>query len=151
MRSLSCGLLLAVVMSVGAGSVSAQEPPASKEQRARKLLVLMHSAEMGLQMVDAMIVTMKPVMPDAGDEFWTTFRQGIKGNDLVDMLVPVYVKNLDDADIDELLRFYSSPAGQHFIEKQPVILQESMAIGQKWGEQLAARAIEEMSKAKKHE
>jgi uncharacterized protein len=47
------------------------------------------------------------------------------------MLVPVYTRNLESSDIDEMIRFFRTPAGQHFLEKQPVIMQESMEVGQK--------------------
>ena len=137
------GVLLA--LSVPA---AAQEPPPTKEQRARQLLVLMRTADMGMQIIDQMIGAMKGAMPDAGEEFWTSFRQKAKNTDFVDMLVPVYAKNIDSADLDELIRFYSSPAGQRFLDKQPVIMQESMTIGQKWGEALATQAIQELQKKK---
>jgi hypothetical protein len=100
-----------------------------------------------VQIVDSMIQAMKDAMPGASDAFWAAFRQQVKGSEFVDMLVPVYANNLALADMEELIRFYSSPAGQRFLDKQPLILQESMAIGQKWGEQLARKAIEELKKS----
>lgn len=144
LRRLSASLVLALL--VFAGSMAAEEAPAAtKEQKVRELLVLMRAGDLGMQTVDAMIDAMKDAI-QAPDEYWTSFRQKIKADDLVDMLVPVYAKHLDSADIDELIRFYRSPAGQRFLDKQPAILQESMVIGQKWGEQLAMRAIEDLNK-----
>jgi hypothetical protein len=126
----------------------AQAPAATKDDRVRELLVLMRAGDMGVQMVDGMIASLKDALPGAPDDFWTTFRQKVKASDLIDLLVPVYAKNLELADIEELIRFYRSPTGQRFLDKQSVILQESMAVGQKWGEQLGAQAVREMQAAK---
>ena len=68
-------------------------------------------------------------------------------DDLVEMLVPIYMKNLDDDDVAELVRFYSSPTGQRFLDKQPMIMQESMKAGQAWGERMAQEAMDEMNKS----
>ena len=146
MSSRSCCAALVVVVLTLSLPAAAQEAAPSKEQRARQLLVLMRTGDMGLQIIDNMIDAMKAAMPQAGEEFWPAFRKKAKDTDFVDMLVPVYAKNLESADIDELIRFYSSPAGQRFLDRQPVIMQESMAIGQKWGEQLATQAIQELQK-----
>jgi len=149
-RRLGASLVITLLL-LSAGSLAAQEPPATKEQKVRELLAVMRAADLGLQVIDGMIGGMKEALPAAPDEFWTSFRQKIKASDLVDMLVPVYAKHLDTADIDELIRFYRTPAGQRFLDKQPVILEESMAIGEKWGEQLAARAVEDLQKTQHKE
>ena len=97
-------------------------------------------------MIDGMVESMKQALPGAPDEFWVSFRKRAKPEDLVEMLVPIYVKNVDDSDLEELIRFYSSPTGQHFLDKQPLIMQESMKAGQEWGERMAQEAIDEMKK-----
>jgi hypothetical protein len=129
----------------------AQEAPSAKEQQVRELLLLMRAGDMGVQMIDGMIGNMKEMVPDAPDDYWTTFRQKVKSSDLVDLLVPIYERNLDAADIEELLRFFRSPTGQRFLDKQPVILEQSMTVGQKWGEQLAEQAIKELQETRQPE
>lgn len=134
----------AVILLVMGVAAWAQEAPATKEEQVRELLVLLRAGEMGVQVVDGMIGSMKEALPSVPEEYWTKFRQQVKASDLVDLLVPVYAKHLEAADVEGLIRFYRSPTGQRFLDKQPVILQESMAIGQKWGEQLAAKAIKDI-------
>ena len=138
------GVAGAMLLLIGTAAWAQETPDAKQQRQVRELLVLMRAGDMGLQMVDGMIGNMKQLLPGAPDEFWTKFRQKIKGSDLIDLLVPVYAKNLDAADVEALIQFYRSPTGQRFIEKQPIILQESMVVGQKWGEQLAAQAIKEL-------
>ena len=57
-------------------------------------------------------------------------------NDLVDMLVPVYSKYLTKSDLEELINFYQTPVGRKFAKNTPLIMQESMQIGQQWGMQV---------------
>lgn len=141
-------LVTALVLSfLSAATLSAQEAP-TKQQRIREMLILMRSGELGLQVLDQMIETMKRTMPGAPEEFWTSFRQKVKAEELVDLLVPVYDKNLEAGDVEEAIRFFSSPAGRRFVERQPVILEESMAAGQRWGEEIARRALEELQKSR---
>ncbi|MFW5708275.1 MAG: DUF2059 domain-containing protein [Bacteroidota bacterium] len=54
-------------------------------------------------------------------------------NDLTEMLVPVYSKYMTIEDLQELIRFYETPVGRKFAQNTPLIMQESMQIGQQWG------------------
>lgn len=53
--------------------------------------------------------------------------------DLTEMLTPVYSKHLTIDDLKAIIQFYESPAGKKLASKNPIITQESMAIGQEWG------------------
>jgi hypothetical protein len=145
--------VLAALLVFLATAAAAQTPPAqttapSKEEKVRQLLVIMRTGDIGVQIVDQMIDAFKENMPDAPEAFWTGFRAKVKPNELIEMLVPLYMKHLETSDVDELIRFYSSPAGQHFLDKQPVMMKESMAVGQEWGQRLAREAYEELQKNK---
>jgi uncharacterized protein len=59
----------------------------------------------------------------------------------VDLIVPVYDRNLTHDDIKELIRFYETPTGRKFVSVLPKITQESMAVGEKWGRDLAMRVM----------
>lgn len=135
---------LALFLVCGSGLVAQPAAESVKARKARQLLVAMKAGDMGVAVIENMVASMKTSMPDVPSEFWTSFRKQVHAGDLLDMVVPIYVKNIDEADIDELLRFYSSPAGQRFISKQGLIMQEAMAAGQAWGQQLAQKAIEEL-------
>lgn len=134
-------ILLAVTASAQTGDATA-----TQEKRVRELLKLMRAGDIGMQMIDNMIASLKDSMPETPEAFWTGFRKRARPDDLVEMLVPIYMKNLSTSDVEEMIRFYSSPAGQHFLDKQPVIMTESMKAGQAWGERLATEAFDEMKK-----
>lgn len=56
--------------------------------------------------------------------------------ELVDMLTPVYEKHFSEADLQEIIKFYDSPIGRKFAEKTPFVMQESMQVGQQWGQKI---------------
>jgi hypothetical protein len=47
-------------------------------------------------------------------------------SEMLDDLIPVYQKHLTRGDVDAIVSFYSSPAGQHFLDKMPTMTQEAM-------------------------
>lgn len=100
------------------------------------------------QMIDMFSAQMGP---EAG-EFFTSFKAemlktGI--DDLMTMLEPVYRKHLSLKDIEDLIAFYESPVGRKFAAVSPLITQESMAVGQEWGTQIAQKILERLENEKK--
>ncbi len=47
-------------------------------------------------------------------------------DEIVDAIVPVYQSHLTKTDIEEIIRFYSSPVGQKLLREQPQMMQEGM-------------------------
>lgn len=70
----------------------------------------------------------KDVWNDLENEFSQT-----SIDDLTEMLVPVYSKYMTKEDLEELIKFYKTPVGKKFAKSTPLIMQESMQIGQQWG------------------
>ncbi|MDF0705790.1 DUF2059 domain-containing protein [Flagellimonas okinawensis] len=54
-------------------------------------------------------------------------------NELTEMLVPVYSKHLNQQDLEDLIQFFETPVGKKYAASTPLILQESMQVGQQWG------------------
>ena len=145
--------LLAAVFTAGVFSaphlrLSSAEAKATKEQKVRQFLQLTGADALGKQMMDGMMANFSQ-MPGLPPGFTTRFRELAMKEDLSEMLIPVYLKNLEEEDLDGLIKFYQSPSGKKFIAAQPAILQESMAIGQKWGTNLAERAMKDSTAAPK--
>ncbi len=49
--------------------------------------------------------------------------------DMIEDMTAVYQRHLTGADVDAMIAFYSSPAGQHLLDAQPSIMKEYMPIG----------------------
>jgi uncharacterized protein len=137
---------IVLVLSLLTASVSAQEAKSSHNAKIRRLLELTGAASLGLQVIDSMIASFKESMPEIPDEFWAGFRAKIKPEGLIDLIVPVYEKHLAEADVDELIKFFSSPVGKRFVEKQPLILADTMQAGETWGQNLGKEVLEELKK-----
>lgn len=50
-------------------------------------------------------------------------------DEMVNAVIPIYQRHLTRTDVEEVIRFYSSPAGQKLLSEQPKMLQESMQAG----------------------
>lgn len=64
---------------------------------------------------------------------------------LVDLMTPVYQKNITLEDLKEINKFYQTPAGKRIAEAQPKIAVESTQVGQQWGMWLQS-AIQSVAK-----
>ena len=138
-----CVLALALLLpAIGLG----QSTPA-KEQKVRKMLQLSGAADLGQQVMDGMIAQFSQ-MPNLPKGFLDKFKQLAKPSKLIDMIVPIYAKHLDDDAIDAAIAFFQSPGGQKFVKAQPGITKESMEIGAKWGREIAEEAMRQMKNEK---
>ena len=50
-------------------------------------------------------------------------------DEMIEAMVPIYQRHLTKSDLEEIIRFYSSPVGQKLLNKQPVMVQEGMEAG----------------------
>lgn len=61
--------------------------------------------------------------------------------DLLDEMVPVYQRHMSLEDLKAITEFYKTPAGKKLAEKTPLITQESMKVGEKWGKGVAEKVL----------
>jgi len=94
--------------------------------------------------MEQLIPSYKKALPQIPVEFWNEFSAEVNTDDLVNLIIPIYDKHVSHADIKELIKFYESPLGKRFIEIQPVLLRESMVVGQKWGQQLGQKIMQKL-------
>jgi len=144
--AVTAALVLAAVATLGAAPAKKTKPVSmSKEQKIRSLLNRTGAAAMGQQMLDTMMAQVEQ-NPDTPPGFVDKFKMLAAHDDLVERIIPIYDQHLDDADVDGILAFYESKAGQDLAKAQPLILQESMEAGQKWAAGLAEKALAELKK-----
>jgi hypothetical protein len=68
------------------------------------------------------------------------------GDEMLDDMAALYQKHLTSSDVDGMIGFYSSPAGQHTLDMVPVIMKEFMPTVMKKVQERVQPAIDEMSK-----
>src|ERR1041384_4908854 len=66
-------------------------------------------------------------------------------DEMVEAMVPIYQRHLTRSDIEEVIRFYSSPVGQKLLREQPQMIQEGMQAGAQIEQQRMGRSEENTS------
>jgi hypothetical protein len=66
-------------------------------------------------------------------------------DELSTLLTPVYQKQFTEADLKEIITFYETPIGKKYAAAVPVIMQESMQVGQEWGMKIGQQIMQKIS------
>jgi uncharacterized protein len=150
--SLKSGIA-AMLVVMGSTAAMGQAQPSSADTVATKeevvkLLELTQARSRVVQMLDGMAKQarmgaeqgFRMKVPDATpeqikrvDEFSDTIFAEFSPDEVIDAIVPIYQKHLSKSDLDAIVAFYSSPAGQRVLKEMPAILSESMEAGGKIG------------------
>ena len=95
--------------------------------------------------LNPMITMFKQQYPD-DDEFWKEFEKelSVSLEELLELLVPVYKKYLTIEDLKGMIKFYETPVGRKYAQKSPLIVQESMQVGQQWGMKMGKKIKEKI-------
>jgi hypothetical protein len=99
--------------------------------------------------MEAVIPGQRAAMPQVPAAFWDAFLAHARRDmpQLVDSLVPIYAAHFTRAELDQLVRFYESPIGRRLAEVQPLITQESMQAGQRWGARIGGEVGDSLARA----
>jgi hypothetical protein len=130
----------------------AQTPDTPSREEVLKLMDILGSRKqmkaamdgMGDVMSRGMLDEMKKKVPNATPEqekMMTEFVAGIRQDvlsvmnqdDLLELIIPIYQKHLTKQEVKMVTEFYSSPAGQAFVQKMPLVLSEAMQLGGDYG------------------
>jgi uncharacterized protein len=136
--------ILAVLFVLVVPTICNAEP--ADRESIKELLTLTGAANLGEQMVAQMLPAMKQAMPNAPEEFWAEFKAEADVNELVDSIIPIYQKYLTKEDVTSLNEFYKSKIGQKMIKLQPLLMRETMQVGQAWGQAAGRRAMQNLKK-----
>ena len=92
--------------------------------------------------IEAMISYFKSQESDIPQSYWENAEKEFLNTsieDLYDMIIPIYQKNLSHNDVKAMITFYESEAGKRIAKKIPTIKSESTQAGIKWGEIIGKR------------
>lgn len=130
------------------GLVTSSAISKQKQQAIFELLDIQNSAD---QMKQSMMAYGAD-MPADQKQFIEKMVSKIDKERLYELFIPIYDKHYTIDEIKELTAFYQSDLGQTMLTKLPLILQESMSIGQLYGKELAEQVLEEeMNKVEEEE
>jgi hypothetical protein len=153
MKSSVRGSLLAALVALAVVTPAhAQQRPTDPATAAtvRRLLDLTGAAKLALQNMEALLPAQRAANPQIPAAFWDAFLAHARRDipQLVDSLIPIYAGHFTKAELDHLVRFYESPIGRRLAEQQPLILQESVQVGQRWGSAIGRQVGDSLARAK---
>lgn len=138
-------LFLVILFFIGVGTSFSQDD--HYKSTLKKMFKVSGTEESYQMVIKQMMKSIKLGKENIPDEFWEELEQELINttlSDLVDMLAPAYFKYLNIEDLDALIEFYKTPTGKKYAKKTPLIMQESMQIGQEWGRKLGEKIYEKM-------
>jgi hypothetical protein len=158
------GVVLAVSIVLG-GPVAAQPTSPDAVAAARELVVTMRASDQFKAVLPLIFQQLKPALTQGRPEVARDFDAVIPAlqellntqsgslDKVIDGIVEVYARNFTGDEMRQITAFYRQPVGQKLLERMPVITQESMVVGQQWGQSIAgelARLITEELRKRGH-
>jgi uncharacterized protein len=141
------------------GPAEAQSPSQDALTAARELVGTMRLDEQLKAILPAVIKNMKASLVQGRAEVEREYdalapriTEGFqaRASEIIDAAVIIYARNFSTDDLHALNQFYKTESGQRLLQKTPIVTQELMTAGNKFGQSVAVdirqRMIEELRK-----
>jgi len=141
-------LVLLFSLILFTSTLSFSQESTTYKQTLKKLMDVTGSQESYKAIINQMIATFKVQKPEVPEKIWNEFGDFfIKSatEDMLNLLLPVYQKHLTEDDLIAAIAFYDSSSGRKFAAKTPLIIKESMQLGQEWGRKLAEDFVKKLN------
>ena len=125
-------VLMFVLLSFSV-SFSAQPPvPPEKKAEIIKLMKLTNGPNMAKKMKQRVIKALRDSFPDVPESYWKDLDKRIKSQQLLSLFIPIYAQYLSLEDLKQLVAFYQTPAGRHYLAAKEKMVMASAKEGKKW-------------------
>lgn len=141
------------------GPASPQTPPSDAMAAARELLIAMRFADQFRATFPMVMQSLKPAIVQNRPELERDFDATVpllldamnpRLNDATEQMASIYALNFTADELRDLTGFFRTPTGEKYLQKFPAIVQQSIALGQRFGQSVAPemqnRMIEELRK-----
>ncbi|MGE0766026.1 MAG: DUF2059 domain-containing protein [Hyphomicrobiaceae bacterium] len=157
LRAMIAGLAVVQVL-VQVQPLAAQKAPDADPAAVAAAQELMHAAGATRQfeaVIPSLVQQMTAIFVQQQPAHERVIRQAFAGvalrmterkNELIVEIAKLYAQQFSLAELRELTQFFADGVGKRFVDKQLVILPQSMAIGQQWGARIGAEVDAEMRK-----
>jgi len=145
-RASACVLALVLVWTTSSAWADTSVSP-EKRAKILEILKVTHALDIGKQMgsqVTSMLLAggeSDPELRAKAAALGKAFLERMDFDTLIEPLVAIYARHFNGPELESLLVFYRSPAGQKMIAENPAIMRESMAAGENWGRVEGARVF----------
>jgi hypothetical protein len=146
-KALKLFILLALVTAAFSLVVAAKTD--TRRAAVEELLVLTKTDQLCEQMFDQMKPLILQQLQQSGisqdqsplikkylDKIFTVMKTEMSWDKMKDDYIRLYLSVYTEPETRELIKFYKTPIGQKTIEKTPLIMQQSLAIGQKYSQNM---------------
>jgi hypothetical protein len=142
-----------------ASPIGAQSPSPEAMAAARELIVTMRAADYFKTLMPAIMQQLKPAIvqnrPQVERDYDAIMpllldSMNARVNEIIDQIAALYARTFSADELREVVAFYRGATGQKFVQKLPLITQESTVIGQRFGQSISAeiraRIVDELRK-----
>ena len=121
---------------LAAGPAGAQLPSPDTLAAARELIITMRAADYFKTIMPAIVQQLKPAIvqnrPQVERDYDAIMplmldSMNARVSEIIEQVAALYARNFTAAELNEVVAFYRGPTGQKFIQKLPLITQESMS------------------------
>ena len=149
MKRITMIFAFCLCLAAAGGHAAPDQLSAEKRADIEKLLKVTGALTVGKQMSEAFIGQFTGALqvsrPDLPPELYDAIREEVNSvlqdslPEFTELLVPVYHRHFSGDEIKQMIRFYQTDLGQKTIRVMPSLVQESMSIGQQWGQALVPK------------
>ncbi len=149
---IACVLALALAWP---GAAMAQPPAPEAMAAARELIAASDAAGQMKTLVPLIMRQMKPAIARGRQEIEKAYDEAMPLilevmnshiDEFIEAAALIYARNFTVDEMKQIAEFYRQPAGQKLLQKLPVVMQESMALGQRFGQVIADDLRDQMTR-----
>ena len=117
----------------------------AKEKSIRQLIQITGADKLGSQIGEQVLAGGRNARPDVPATFWAcATARFAASDDLIAQEVRIYDKHYTQSDIDAMIAFYKTPAGQKLVTEAPRVAQETNAFGQNWARERTQQVVADL-------
>ena len=148
-----------LVLALSSGGPAIAQPTPDAVTASRELVTVMRAADQLKALLPIIMQQLKPAIVQGRTEVERDYDVIVPimlemadrhTTAMIEEVAAIYARNFTAAELREVTAFYRTPVGQKMLQKLPAITQESMVVGQRFGQSVAGelrtRMIEELRK-----
>lgn len=116
----------------------------TKTEKVVKVLEMTKVMSTAQKVNDAVIQQLSPMFPAEAAPVFEGVSASMTSDEFKGLIVKLYEEFYTESELDAMIAFYSSKEGKSILEKMPKVMQESMAIGNVYGQMQAKKIMDAM-------
>jgi len=138
-------LVILLLLSAAIPAFGNPDMPSEKEQAIRKLMEMTGAGDLGTQVTEQLLAQIRLSFPQVPEPVWGELVESLNPAQLTELAIPIYDRHFSMEELQALIDFYATPVGQRVVRKMPIVAEESVAIGQQWGQTKAYEILQRLA------